>query len=66
LAGAVIGSVWRPAGIGFGFAGAARSVYKQFFAKGIDIDIPKNTSLLVDFGRTGKTLPKPEAPAAAQ
>jgi len=63
LAGAVIGRVWRPAGIAFGFAGAGRSVYTQFFGKGIDIDIPKNTSLLVDFGRTGKTLPKPEASA---
>lgn len=60
VAGAVIGRVWRPAGIAFGFAGAGRSVYKQIFGKGIDIDIPANTSLLVDFGRTGKTLPKPE------
>jgi hypothetical protein len=63
LAGAVLGHAYRPAGIAFGFAGAARSVYKQFFAKGIDIDIPSNTSLLVDFGRTGKTLPKPGADA---
>ena len=61
VAGAVIGRVWRPAGIAFGFAGAGRSVYKQIFGKGIDIDIPANTSLLVDFGRTGKALPKPEA-----
>lgn len=59
LAGAVIGRVWRPAGIAFGVAGAGRSVYKQFFGKGIDIDIPENTSLLVDFGRIGKTLPNP-------
>jgi hypothetical protein len=60
LAGAVLGRIWRPVGIGFGVAGAARSTYAQIFGKGIDIAIPANTSLLLDFGRVSQsnTLPK--------
>jgi hypothetical protein len=66
LAGAVVGPLWRPGAIALGFAGAGRSVYKQFFGKGLDIDIPKHTSLLIDFDRSGKTLPQAAATAPSQ
>jgi hypothetical protein len=58
LVGAIIGRTSHIGALAMGSLGAARSVYSQFFGKGIDIQLPSNTALLVQFSRTGTTLPK--------
>jgi hypothetical protein len=58
LAGAIIGRVSHTGALVMGSLGAARSVYSQFLGKGIDIQLPTNTALVVQFNRTGTTLPK--------
>ena len=58
LAGLIIGRYSHVGALALGSYGAARSVYTQFLGKGFDIQIPSNTLLLIQFGRTGNTLPK--------
>jgi hypothetical protein len=58
LAGLIIGRYSHVGALALGSYGAARSVYSQFLGKGFDIQIPSNTLLLIQFGRTGNTLPK--------
>ena len=58
LAGAIIGATSHTGALVLGSLGAARSIYSQFLGKGIDIQLPANTALLVQFNRIGTTLPK--------
>jgi hypothetical protein len=58
LVGAIVGRTSHIGALVVGSIGAARSVYSQFIGKGIDIQLPTNTALLVQFNRTGTTLPK--------
>jgi hypothetical protein len=58
LVGAIVGRTSHTGALVVGSMGAARSVYSQFIGKGIDIQLPINTALLVQFSRTGTTLPK--------
>ena len=58
LAGLVVGAYSHNGALALGALGAARSVYTQFLGKGYDIQIPSNTLLLIQFNRTGTTLPK--------
>ena len=57
LVGAVVGRTSHVGALAIGSLGAARSIYSQFFGKGIDIQLPANTALVVQFSRTGTTLP---------
>ena len=58
LVGAIVGRTSHTGALVIGSLGAARSVYSQFLGRGIDIQLPANTALLVQFNRTGTTLPK--------
>jgi hypothetical protein len=58
LIGAIVGRTSHVGALAIGSLGAARSVYSQFLGKGIDIQLPANTALAVQFSRTGTTLPK--------
>lgn len=58
LIGAIVGRTSHTGALVVGSVGAARSVYSQFLGKGFDIQLPANTALLVQFSRTGTTLPK--------
>jgi hypothetical protein len=58
LIGAIVGRTSHVGALAIGSLGAARSVYSQFFGKGTDIQLPANTSLAIQFSRTGTTLPK--------
>lgn len=58
LAGAIVGATSHTGALVVGSVGAARSVYAQFLGKGIDIQLPANTALLVQFSRAGTPLPK--------
>ena len=58
LVGAIVGRTSHIGALVVGSLGAAGSVYSQFLGKGIDIQLPANTGLLVQFNRTGTTLPK--------
>jgi hypothetical protein len=60
LAGAILGRVSHPAGVALGVIGAARSVYAQFLGTGLNVRIPKDTLLLIQFSRTGS--PQPASP----
>ena len=58
LVGAIVGRTSHIGALVAGSLGAARSVYSQFLGKGFDIQLPANTALLIQFNRTGTTLPK--------
>jgi hypothetical protein len=45
LPASISGAMVPPVGIGFGFFGAARSIYGTFLKRGRDIDLPSNTAM---------------------
>jgi hypothetical protein len=51
----VIGRTSHTGALIVGSLGAARSVYSQFLGKGTDIQLPANTTLLLQFNRVGTT-----------
>lgn len=50
---AALSTRWRPVGLGFGFAGAGRTVYRRWLARGPEMVFPQDTALLIQVQKSG-------------